>query len=589
MWRLLNSSVGRVRKSVLPEHSSSLGLAENFNKFFIDKVRNIRINLLQLTCGPLNEYLTRLEPPPVQSSLNSFSLASESEIRYLLLTKPPKESPKDVIPQWLLKKCLNEFLPIVTSMVNIFLCSGLPSHHKHAMVTPLVKHGNLNPNTLSNYRPVSNLSSLSKIVERIVVSRLTGHLDTNNLYDTHQCAYRRFHSCETALVSLTDFVYSAADNGEVTVVVLLDLSAAFDTVDHTLLLDRLKDIGVYDKAHEWFQCYLSQRSQSVIIGQSHSIAKHISTGVPQGSVLAPVLFSIYMRQLGQLISLFKINYKLYADDIQLYISFKPSQASSILINLEKCIEVINSWLIHSMLSLNTSKSEVFLMGTRQQLKKLPDFHVNIVGSSIRSKSIVRDLGILFDGPLTFEPHVRQVCRAAFSNLHVISRISKHLSRSHRLLLIHSLVFSRVEYCCSILYGITNQSLTKLERIMLSPMGLVLGRKVSSRVDLSQEMKKLRWLTVRQRICHRILMLTHEVLFGRGPKFLADLLKVQFTTRLLRSSSGHLLEIPFRRSVLGQRAFSFVASTLWNRLPPSVRCVCKKSKFSDLVFDSLLND
>jgi hypothetical protein len=201
------------------------------------------------------------------------------------------------------------------------------------------------------------------------------------------------------------------------------------------------------------------------------------------------------------------------------------------------------------------------MGTKQQLKKLSDFHVNIAGTSIGSKSIIRDLGILFDGPLTFEPHVSQICRAAFSHLHVISRVSKYLSRSHRLLLIHSLVFSRLEYCCSILYGITDQSFIKLDRITKSCMRLLLGKKVPSCVDLPQEIKKLRWLTARQRICHRLLMITHEVLFNRGPQFLADLLKFQPITRPLRSNSDQLLEIPFRRADVGQRVFSFVAATI----------------------------
>ena len=179
--------------------------------------------------------------------------------------------------------------------------------------------------------------------------------------------------------------------------------------------------------------------------------------------------------------------------------------------------------------------------------------------------------IWFDGPLTFEPHVSQVCRVAFSHFHVISRVSKYLSLSHRLLLIHSLVFSRLEYCCSILCGITDQSFIKLDRITKSCMRLLLGKKVSSCVDLSQEMKKLRWLTARQRICHRLLMITHEVLCNRGPQFLADLLKFQPITRPLRSNSDQLLEIPFHRTDFGQRAFSFIVPTIWNRLPVCEMC------------------
>ena len=200
---------------------------------------------------------------------------------------------------------------------------------------------------------------------------LTLHIDQYSLADPHQSAYRVNHSCELTLLSIQDTVLRAADRGEVTAIVLLDLSCAFDTVDHEILLQRLSHIGVRDDALSWFRIYLSDREQSVLVDEAKSKPHPLICGVPQGSVLGPVLFSIYIWPLAHIIQQHSINYKFYADDIQLYLSFPSQNASLAISQLEHCIVDIHCWLSQNVLRLNSAKSEIILLGTRQQLSKCP--------------------------------------------------------------------------------------------------------------------------------------------------------------------------------------------------------------------------
>ena len=245
-------------------------------------------------------------------------------------------------------------------IINSSFQSGqFPNTLKHANVRPVLKKNGLDINSLQNYRPVSNLPFLSKVIERAAFSRLTEHLSDKNILDSHQSAYRSNHSVETLLVSLTDHILRQMDNGNLTALVLLDVSSAFDTVCHTTLIERLQTFGVTSNAIRWFSSYLSNRSQSVSIDGVKSEPTPLTHGVPQGSVCGPLLFSVYTQPLGELICKHTVQYHFYADDIQLFISFPPSDANllSVLRRLEECLAEIKIWMSRNNLKLNGLKTD----------------------------------------------------------------------------------------------------------------------------------------------------------------------------------------------------------------------------------------
>ena len=216
---------------------------------------------------------------------------------------------------------MNEIAPILWYIVSKSLeASEDPSVFKTAILKPTLKKDNLDADLLKNYRPVSNLSVASKLLEKVVLCQLNKHLEKNKLYNTMQSGYRANHSCETLLVTMMDDIRLEIEEGRIAVVVLLDLSAAFDTIDHDILLKKLcSDFGITGNVLHWFRSYLKGRSFCVKIGSALSSFLELLFGVPQGSLLGPILFILYIKYLQEIAERHGLCIKFYADDSQLYI------------------------------------------------------------------------------------------------------------------------------------------------------------------------------------------------------------------------------------------------------------------------------
>ena len=234
---------------------------------------------------------------------------------------------------------------------------------------------------MKNYRPVSNLSFLSKVLEKVVVNQLNTHINSSNTSNQYQSAYRKFHSTETALLKIHSDILASMDAGKVTALTLLDLSAAFDTIDHTILLRRLDDwFGVTGKALNWFKSYLTGRCQRIKIGDCLSSKADLKFGVPQGSVLGPLLFTLYTTPLSSMIFEHAIPHHLYADDSQLYVSFASGDSAAALNGLQSCLASVQSWMSTNKLKLNPDKTEFLLIGNeRQRSKYLSMFPIELLG------------------------------------------------------------------------------------------------------------------------------------------------------------------------------------------------------------------
>ena len=353
-------------------------------------------------------------------NFSCFKQVSQEEIRKIIMKSPSKSCLLDPWPTFLVEECIDILLPSITRLVNCSLSEGVvPDEFKKAIVTPLIKKSSLPPNDLKNYRPVSGLGFISKLVERIVASQLNDHVSVNRLENMRQSAYKLGHSTESALLSIKNDVHLAFAKGEATAVILLDQSAAFDTIDHDMLLDSLSFwFGVSRVVLDWFKSYLSDRVQCIKIGSILSDAKKILYGVPQGSVLGPILFSLYTTPLSKVIQNHPgISFQFYADDTQLYVHLTHKNAASALDKLSHCLEDIKRWLSTNKLKLNPDKTEIIVFGSKSQQEKLNhSFPANILGNLISPVDAVRNLGVWFDSDFSFSCHVMKVCKACFASV-----------------------------------------------------------------------------------------------------------------------------------------------------------------------------
>ena len=329
--------------------------------------------------------------------------------------------------------------------------STFSQNFKEAHVRPLLKKTSLPRNELKNYRPVSNLGLISKILEEIVANRPQAHIKNNHLCNPLQSAYRKHHSTESALLKVHKDIIISMDKGEATALTLLDLSAAFDTIDHATLTDRLSDwYGISGQAQIWFSSYLQNRLQSVKIKDTFSDKVRLLYGVPQGSVVGPVLFTLYTTPLSAIISSFDINHHLYADDTQIYMSLSVSNAKESLEKLQHCLMGVSAWMTGSKLKLNPGKTEFLLIGTKLQREIfLNNFPCLLLGQETNPSTSAKNLGVLFDSSLNFRKHISLTCRTCFYHIRDLRRIRKSLALDLAKQIAVTLVSSRLDYCNSI--------------------------------------------------------------------------------------------------------------------------------------------
>ena len=394
----------------------------------------------------------------------------------------------------------------------------------------------------------------------------------NKLSEPMQSAFRAGCSTETALLKVQNDILKAMDENKVVILVLLDLSAAFDTVDHNILIQRLKErLGLDGTALDWLRSYLSDREQSVRTGPSTSSPVTIKYGVPQGSVLGPLLFSMYMLPLGEILRRHAPSYHLFADDDQLYIAAEPDRVKARVGELESCIDEVRQWMRANFLQLNDDKTDVLLIGSPTTLARLPTMNVRVGDSCVPTKEIVKNLGVLMDKRLDLSSNITAVCRSCFYHLYNISKIRRFLSEEALKRVVHALVISRLDYCNSLFYGLPTKSIDRLQRVQNSAARLI--KRVPRSQPITPTLMELHWLRVEKRITFKICTITYRCLNESSsiPDYLCDLLKRHCPQRSLRSSQKDLLVCPMSRCrTMGDRAFQCAAPKLWNGLPLHVK-------------------
>ena len=318
--------------------------------------------------------------------------------------------------------------------------------------------------------------------------------------------------------------------------------------------------------------YLRDREQRIIIKDTLSEIYRLKYGVPQGSCAGPVVFLGYLSSLYDIIERHAPSIAGYADDTQLYLSFNPSDPEAenkAVREIEDCIQDIRAWMLSHKLKLNDDKTELLIIGSKQQLAKVPELSVKVGSSDVNKSNNARNLGVIFDSNMNLEKQVNNISKRAFFELKRIRQIRHYLSQEAAEQLVHSFVSSTIDYCNSLMYGCTKNLLNKLQKIQNCAARVVTGAKKFDHVKPILE--SLHWLPVSSRIEYKIALLTYKCLNGLAPQYLADLFVPYKSSRQLRSFNKSMLKVPKTNTkTFGSRAFTYAAPTVWNALPEYVK-------------------
>ena len=365
----------------------------------------------------------------------------------------------------------------------------------------------------------------------------------------------------------------------ISVLALLDFSSAFDTIDHTILVHRLHtDFGFTDTVLQWFSSYLTDRTHYVSLSNHCSDFAPVHSGVPQGSVLGPILFTMYVKPLSAIIDSHSIIHHLFADDLQLQMSAPPDRIYELLHSMQSCISDVKAWATAYMLKLNDSKTELMLVTSKRSkhLHSLPTF-ITMGNAQIPFKQSVKNVCFTLDCHLTMNAHVSNIAPTCHFELCRLASIRRFLTSTATATLVSAFILSRIDYCDTLLFGSTHDVTSHLQRLQKYAARVILRRPKSSSIII--HLKSLHWLPVKVRSTYKIACLCYHCHSSFAPSYFTGMLHRKTLHTRSSSYTMPLLNSPAHsKATLGDHSFSFASSSVWNSIPNDVRCAPSLSSF-----------
>ena len=503
------------------------GLANELNDFFtsVGSITAQKAGDLSLHHGlnvNLDVPIPYIYPQTVSPELFALHQVTENQVEKLVRRLPPNKAPgMDKISSRILKDSLPSTLTTITRIVNnSFVTNTFARAWKTAEVTPILKCGS--PDVPNNYCPISLLPIVSKITERLVHGQLMEYLIRNNKLAAHQSGNRKLHSTETALLYVTDQLLQAMDSRKVSIMVLLDMPKAFNSIRHDILLSKLQNLDFSHGALEWFQSYLSNRQQCVRIGDAVSKVLPLESGVPQGSILGPVLLTIYVNDLLSVPK--RCPSASYVDDCKLYLSFSPVELTMSISALNEDLMRISQWCCKNSLLINPDKTKVLAVEVPQLLKKLSSFSITLFHKELTLVPVVKDLAALLDTCLSYNEHITKTASNCLFKLKQINRIKHLLDRKTLFLVINSFVFSKLQYRSTVWSNTSNSNIDKLQKVQNLAGRIILG--VRKYDHISDGLRSLKWLPIREKLILNDATMMHKCINKLVPDYLADKFKLR---------------------------------------------------------------
>lgn len=562
-WDILNELIGKPKnKSVPPEIVTEQGtvsdtadIVEEFNNYFVEIGQRISSELPSDDTDAAESLSNRT----IGNSM-FFTPATEMEIEKCISRLKKGSAGHDQLRPDLLKENMISLLKPITQLVNMSLTEGkFPDQLKIALITPVHKGGA--DDCLNNYRPISVLTAISKVLERVVYNRLLSFLETNSILSNSQFGFRRNHSCELPLVLATEFIREALDEGEHVIAVFLDLRKAFDVVSHSVLLRKMECYGIRGVVKQWFTSYLTERKQAVKMDGEISHYKQIVCGVPQGSVLGPLLFLIFINDLKVTADYESCKYFLFADDTTVLV--RSPDISSLVHKVNNQLSTMAQWFQVNRLSVNLNKT-MYMFFTLHKHLYSSSLQITINGEEIKRTTSTRFLGVIIDDQLSWKNHVAHISSKLSKSVGIIGRVGKLIPHENRVNLYHSLLLPYFSYC-HIVWGSAGSSFLK-RLIVLQKKAIRAINLAPFRAHTQDMFYDNQILPVQSMNQYYSSIFLYKCMHEKLPHtFLSDfkLHLVRHPSPITRNQTVTKMSIPRCRTTFGQRRLMFTLSKLYN--------------------------
>ena len=528
-----------------------LVIAEEFNNYFV----NIGPNLAQNIPDADLDFKHFLKMRNPQSMFLDPIL--EHEILDIVNNLKINKSPGyDCITNFLLKHIIGDIVSPLTHILNLSIRNGIvPDKMKIAKVIPIFKKGNAQE--VGNYRPISLLTSFSKILEKIIYKRTISFLTEFDILSRTQFGFRQKHSTTHALLKFLDKVAHSIDNKLHTIGIFLDFSKAFDTINHKILLQKLFHYGIRGKALEWFDNYLTERKQYVNINGQDSYQRLISCGVPQGSLLGPLLFIIYINDFQYSTEL--MSFILFADDSNIFFSHRNPQSLLSIVNNE--LKLVQNWINANKLSLNVDKTHYILFSN--SLKSLPG-NVLIDNTTLNQVKSTKFLGIYIDSDLSWKIHIDYLCKLISRNTGILYKLKHDFPKQILLSLYTTLILLYLNYGI-LAWG--NGTKTQQEKI------LTIQKRAIRNINHVGFLSHTRPLFLKNKLLriddihvYNLGIFMHKLSVGEIPVEIAELFDKNSTIHSYPTRQSTLFHLPRTRTLFAQKTVIYTGPKLWIDLP-----------------------